>query len=101
MKGNKLISEKRRRYFRIARGILATAVLLLAAVTYYTWYRFSATAPGLTDQESGHIYALNANGLTVYLTRAQQFRLYGFAVATAACLAGTVALDAFGKKESD
>ena len=88
---------------RIARGILATAVLLFACVTYYTWYRLSATAPSLMDPPSGHIYTLYANGLTVYVTRQEQFRLYGLAIATAACLAGAVALDLFvrGKEDPD
>jgi hypothetical protein len=87
--------------FRVARGILATAVLLLGSATYYMWQKYTATAPSFTDQVTGETHTLNANGLTVYLTRQEQFVLYGLAVSTAACLAGAVALDAFAPKKEE
>jgi hypothetical protein len=54
-------------------------------------------------QDSGQVHALYAGNWVVYLTRAEQIRLYGLALAAAASLAGTVALDTFvlGKNEDD
>ena len=97
--------EDRRRAFRVARGIFATLVLCCAAATYYLWQRYADNAPSFANLDSGQVHELYANGMSVYLTRQQQLLLYGLAVATAACLAGAVALDAFapGKeaKEED
>lgn len=57
----------------------------------------------MMNQDSGQIHALYAGSWAVYLTRAEQVRLYGLALAAAASLAVTVALDTFvlGKREDD
>jgi hypothetical protein len=98
-----LTLEDQRRAFRIARGILATLVLLCGASTYYLWQRYADNAPSFANLDSGQVHELYANGMNVYLTRQQQYLLYGLAAATAACLAGAVALDAFapGKEASE
>jgi hypothetical protein len=94
-----LTLEDQRRAFRIARGILATLVLLCGAGTYYLWQRYADNAPSFSNQDTGQVHELYANGLSVYLTRQQQFLLYGLAAAAAACLAGAVALDAFAPEK--
>ena len=63
--------------------------------TYALWHRYQSTRPTFLDQSSGQIYALNADYWTVYLTRADQVRLFGLAAAAAICLVGAVALDTF------
>ena len=87
--------EDRRRAFRVARAVLATFVLFCGSGTYYLWQRYADNAPSFANQDSGQVHELYANGMSVYLTRQQQYLLYGLAAATAACLAGAVALDAF------
>jgi dolichyl-phosphate-mannose--protein O-mannosyl transferase len=96
-------SGEGRRWFRIARAILLSAFLLFATATYYLWRRYQATRPTTMNQDSGQVHALYAGNWAVYLTRAEQVRLYGLALAAAASLAGTVALDTFvlGKNEND
>jgi hypothetical protein len=91
-----------RHWFRIARAVLLSAFLLFAIATYYLWRQYEATRPTAMNQDSGQVYALHAGGWDVYLTRAEQVRLYGLALAAAASLAGAVALDTFvlGKNEN-
>jgi hypothetical protein len=92
-----------RRLFRIARAILLSAFLLFAISTYSLWRQYQATRPTLMNQDSGQVHQLYAGNWAVYLTRAEQVRLFGLAIAAAASLAGTVALDTFvlGKDEDD
>jgi hypothetical protein len=92
---NNSASDDRQHLFRIARTLLAFAFLLFGLATYYLWSQYLYTRPSFMDQDSGHIHALYAEGWTVYLTRADQFRLYGLVVAAVACLVGAVALDVF------
>jgi len=90
---NDLPSEDRRRSFRIARTLLATAFLMFGMAAYYLSRQYLYTRPSFMDQDSGQVHALSAQGWTVYLSGADEFRLYGLAVAAAACLIGAVALD--------
>ena len=98
-----MASSEHRRLLRILRAVFATTFLLFASATYYLWRQYGSTRPGLLDQGSGQVHALYTMGWTVYLTRADQFRLYGLGLAAAACLVGAVALDTFalGKEERD
>ena len=95
--------SKHKRFFRFARAVLATAFLAFASATYYLWRQFADTQPSFMDTRLGNVHPLSAQGWTVYLNRAEQFRLYGLAVVAAACLAGAVALDTFvlSKKDYD
>jgi hypothetical protein len=98
-----LVSAENRRLYRALRALLATAFLLLTLATYNLWRQYGSTRPSLMDEGSGQVHPLYALGWTVYLTRSDQFRLYGLGVAAAFCLVGAVALDTFvlGKKECD
>jgi hypothetical protein len=80
---------------RIARAVLLSAFLILVIATYRLGRQYQATRPTFLEQTSGQLHALNAGSWTVYITRTDQVRLYGLAVAAAACLAGAVALDTF------
>jgi hypothetical protein len=95
LRSARVSSGESRRGFRIARAILLSAFLVLAIATYSLWRQYRSTRPTILDQTSGQIDALNAGNWTVYITRTDQARLYGLAVAAAACLVGAVALDAF------
>jgi hypothetical protein len=92
-----------RRGFRIARAIFLSSFLIFAIATYSLWRQYQSTRPTFLDQDSGQIHALNAGSWIVYVTRTDQVRLYGLAVAAAACLAGAVAIDTFvlSKDEDD
>jgi hypothetical protein len=96
-------SGERRRGFRIARAIVLSAFLILAIATYSLWRQYQSTRPIFLDQASGQVHALNTGSWTVYVTRSDQIRLYGLAVAAVACLVGAVALDTFvlSKDEDD
>jgi hypothetical protein len=96
-------SGDRRFWFRVARAALLGAFLLFAMATYYLWHEYQATRPTIINQDSGHVQALYAGNWAVYVTRAEQFRLYGLALAAAVSLAATVALDTFvlGKDKDD
>jgi hypothetical protein len=77
--------------------------LIFAIATYSLSRQYQSTRPTFLDQDSGQIHALKAGSWIVYVTRTDQVRLYGLAVAAAACLAGAVALDTFvlSKDEDD
>jgi hypothetical protein len=96
-------SNDGRRWFRIARAILLSSFLLFAIATYSLWHQYQSTRPTLINQDSGQTHPLYAGNWVVYVTTAEQVRLYGLAIAAAASLAGTVALDTFvlGKNEDD
>ena len=96
-------SSETRRWFRIARAVLLSSFLLFAIATYSLWHQYQSTRPTLINQDSGQVHQLYAGNWVVYVTTAEQFRLYGLAVAAAASLAATVALDTFvlGKNEDD
>ena len=96
-------SSETQRWFRIARAVLLSSFLLFIIATYSLWHQYQSTRPTLMNQDSGQIHALYAGNWVVYLTTAEQVRLYGLAIAAAASLAGTVALDTFvlGKTEDD
>src|SRR5579862_8890649 len=81
-----------RREFRIARAVLLSAFLIFAIATYSLWRQYQSTRPTLLDQTSDQLHALNAGRWTVYVTRTDQVRLYGLAVAAVACLVGAVGL---------
>jgi hypothetical protein len=98
-----LVSVEDRRLFRALRAVLATAFLVFTLATYYVWRQYGSTRPSLMDQGAGQVHPLYTLGWTVYLTRSDQFRLYGLGIAAVLCLVGAVALDTFvlGKKECD
>lgn len=98
-----MVSAENRRLFRFLRAALATAFLVFTLATYYVWRQFGSTRPSLVDQGAGQVHPLYALGWTVYLTRSDQYQLYGLGVAAVFCLIGAVALDTFvlGKKECD
>ena len=92
-----------RRWFRIARAVLLGAFLLFAMATYYLWHQYQATRPTIINEDSGQVHVLYAGNWAVYVTRAEQVRLYGLAFAAAVSLVATVALDTFvlGKDQKD
>src|ERR1700690_4359564 len=94
-------STDRRFWFRIARAVLLASFLLFAMATYYLWHQYQATRPTIINEDSGEVHALYAGNWAVYVTRAEQVRLYGLALAAAVSLVATVALDTFvlGKNE--
>jgi hypothetical protein len=83
------------RGFRVARAVLMSAFLSFTIATYSLLRLYQSTRPAFLDQPSGQLHALNAGSWTVYVTRTDQVRVYGLAVAAAVCLVGAVALDTF------
>ncbi|MGH9733956.1 MAG: hypothetical protein ACRD8A_05135 [Candidatus Acidiferrales bacterium] len=77
-----LANGKYHNHGRRGATVLAFSALAIWFFHFYLWYQYDGSLPIRPDASTGRVYALNTHGHCVYLTKTEDFRLWGLAFVT-------------------